>query len=193
MRNDPPARLSRLRVGVRVSLRLAGPDGPTDRIGRVLSLSDDSLAVEDRSGVCHVIPRATIRLARIVPTVARGRNPRHAPRDLLMALAHDPALAADPPDGTRTPDCWVARLCDLVDHADDTGVTSVPGTTGRARTAASGHSRGLVNGEWAALRLVTATDLQPLAAWAARRNARNVVLTSPLAPGELTALGLQAL
>lgn len=193
MRNDPPARLPGLRVGARVSLRLVSPDGPTDRVGRVLSLSDDSLAVEDRSGVRHVISRASVRFARVVPTVARGRNPRHAPPDLLVALAHDPALVDDPAADASTPACWIARLCDLVDHVDDSGVTPLPGTTDPARTAACGDSRGLVNGEWAALRLVTSAELEPLAAWAARGDARNVVLTSPLAAGELIALGLEPL
>ncbi|MDO5499740.1 MAG: hypothetical protein Q4F67_08675 [Propionibacteriaceae bacterium] len=188
MRNDPLTHLPGVRPGVRISLRIVGPDGPTDRLGLILALSDDELTVEDRRGVRHTIPRDRVRLARLVPTVARGRNPRHAPPELLTALAHDPVLG--PP--AESP-CWIARLCDLVDHLDDSEVTPLPGTPDTGTTAARNSSRGLVNGEWAAFRLADGGDLEALAAWAARRNARNVVATSPLADARLEALGLARL
>lgn len=161
-------------------MRLEGPDGATDRIGLVLAIDADTLALEDRQLTVHRIDRSQIRLAKLVPTVARGRNPRHAPTDLLRRLAADESL--EPAGGV----CWIARLCDLVDHLDDSGVHRLSPTS-----AAYADSRGLVNGEWAALSLKAAADLVPLAAWAARHNARNVVLTSPLPETDLSRLGLE--
>lgn len=182
MKPDPLHRLPHDLVGRRVSVRLQTPAGDSDRIGLVLALDAATLTLEDRAGDIHLIDRATIRLARLVPTVARGRNPRHAPADMVTALARD--LALQPFDGP----CWIARLCDLVDHLDDSGVRR-----DSASTATRGESRGLVNGEWSAFRLASATDLRPLAAWAARHNARNVVLTSRLPASTLAELGLQQL
>lgn len=180
MRTDPLNDLPEDLPGRRVSLRLESADGLTDRIGLVLSVDAATLTLQDRTGVIHPIARGAIRWARAVPTVPRGRNPRHAPAAVVTALARDPVL--EPFGGP----CWMARLCDLVDHLDDSGVRRLTATT-----ATRGDSRGLVNGEWSALRLATATDLRPLAAWAARHNARNVVLTSRLPDAELTGLGLQ--
>jgi hypothetical protein len=169
-------------------MRVETPEGTADRLGLVLALGPDHVVLEDRAGVRHRVERATVRLARRVPTVARGRNPRHAPPDLLRALAADAGLGA--PVGAP---CWIARLCDLVDHLDDTGVTPPPGHADTRGFAARDGSRGLVNGEWAAFRLVEAESLEPLAAWAARRNARNVVLTSSLPTEVLDDLGLALL
>lgn len=187
MRTDP-LQIPGLRIGRRVSLRVEGSDGPTDRIGLVVGLDDSGLTLEDRTGRRVRVARESVRLARLVPTVARGRNPRHAPAELLRALAADDDLGA--PDGAA---CWIARLCDLVDHLDDSEVAPPPGRADTRETAVRGESRGLVNGEWAALRLVEADALEPLAAWAARRNARNVVLTSPLPDRALESLGLARL
>lgn len=194
MRTDPLRKLAGLRAGVRVSLRIDGPQGPTDRIGLVLALDDDVLLVEDRAGTEHEISRSSIRLARLVPTVARGRNPRHAPPEMLLAMTKDPALGLPEAEETEgSPARWIARLSDVVDHLDDSAVVPLPSEPGTAITAACGESRGLVNGEWAAMRLVAYADLEPLAAWAARRNARNVVLTSPVPAAELRNLGLEQL
>lgn len=191
MRTDPLSALAGVRPGLRISLRMETPDGPADRIGIILGLDDHELRLEDRAGQTHRIARASVRFARLVPTVARGRNPRHASPDMLRALAHDPGLAHDP---ERTPDrCWIARLCELVDHLDDTGVSTAPGEMDTRTRAARGDSRGSVHGEWAAARLMAAADLDPLAAWAARRNARNVVLTSSLDDETLRSLGLEPL
>lgn len=178
----------KFRVGVRVSLRVTGADLPTDRVGLVVDSDDATLTLEDRSGQLHRIQRAQVTHARLVPTVARGRNPRHAPPQMLQALAADPILAA--PAGAT---CWIARLCDVVDHLDDTGVNPLPQQQSTQQYAGREQSRGLVNGEWAALRLVEADSLNLLAAWAARRSARNVVLTSPLPPRVLRELGLALL
>ncbi|WP_432559037.1 hypothetical protein [Granulicoccus sp. GXG6511] len=188
MRTDPLQNLDGLRVGVRVSLRVDTADGAADRLGLVVALDEDDITVEDRAGRVHVVGRADVRLAKLVPTVARGRNPRHAAPEVLRAMAADPRLAT-PPEA----DCWVARLSDLVDHLDDSGVTPLPGTTDTRTGAARAESRGLVNGEWAAFHLVEADSLEPLAAWAARRNARNAVLTSPLPDHVLEAVGLARL
>jgi hypothetical protein len=182
MRNDPLAALPRDLVGRRLSLRVAFPDGTADRIGLVVAQDPTTVALEQRSGAVQVIERSLIQHARIAPTVPRGRNPRHAPADLLTALAHDPSLEAFPGP------YWIARLCDLVDHLNDSGVRRPTATT-----AVRGDSRGMVNGEWAALRLATPGDLVPLAAWAARRDARNVVLTSGLPEDALLRLGLARL
>lgn len=180
MRSDPLRDLPDDLVGRRVSVRLEVPGGLTDRIGLVVAVDQAHLTLEDRTGGVQAIARRTIRSARVVPTVARGRNPHRASADLITALARDPVL--QPAEGPY----WVARLCDLVDHLDDSGVRRLTATT-----ATCGSSRGLVNGEWAALQLADAADLRPLAAWAARRNARNVVLTSALPEETLTAMGLR--
>ena len=169
-------------VGRRLSLRLALPDGPTDRIGLVLSLDATTITLEQRTGAVRTIERRHILKARVVPTVARGRDPRKAPAELLRAMAHDPSLEA------FSGPCWIARLCDLVDHLDDSGVRR-----STADTVVRGDSRGLVNGEWVALRLAAPGDLVPMAAWAARRNARNVVLTSGLPAADLLSLGVEPL
>lgn len=182
MRNDPLQALPANLAGRRLSMRVALPDGPADRIGLVLAVDAERLTLERRTGAVETIERSRIHLARLVPTVPRGRNPRHAPADQLSDLAHDPSLDAFPGP------CWIARLCDLVDHVDDSGVRRLTPTS-----AARGDSRGLVNGEWSAVRLAASADLVPLAAWAARRDARNLVLTSGLAHDVLTSLGLDEL
>ena len=179
MSTDPLTALPPALVGRRLSLRLALPEGPTDRIGLVLALDATTLTLERRNGAVEQVPREQIRLARVIPTVPRGRNPLHAPEEFLRALAHDPGLESFPGP------CWVARLGDLVDHVDDAGVRRPTATT-----AVRGESRGMLNGEWSALRLAAADDLRPLAAWAARRDARNVVLTSGLSDDDLLRLGL---
>jgi hypothetical protein len=167
-------------VGRRVSVRVAIPDGLADRIGLVLGVDALRLTLEHRTGTILTIERSGIQHARVVPTVPRGRNPRHAPADQLTALAHDPFLDAFPGP------CWIARLGDLVDHLDDSGVRRLTPTR-----ATRGDSRGLVNGEWSAVRLAAPADLVPLAAWAGRRDARNLVLTSGLPHDVLTGLGLE--
>lgn len=187
MRTDP-LQIPGLGVGTRVSLRVEEADGPADRIGLVVELDEAGLTLEDRTGRLVRVARDAVRLARLVPTVARGRNPRHAPPAALRALAADEQLGA--PAGAA---CWIARLCDLVDHLDDSGVTAPRGRADTRESAASGESRGLVNGEWAAFRLAETNALEPLAAWAARRNARNVVLTSSLPDRALEGLGLARL
>ena len=187
MRKEPLQNLPGFRTGVRISMRIVDHNGTSDRLGLVLEVDEDSVLLENRAGDRERIARATIRLAKLVPTVARGRNPRHAPREMLEALAHDPVLEA--PTGSA---CWIARLGDVVDHLNDAGVRPVPGQDTRS-AAARGASRGLVNGEWAALRLAAAEDLDALAAWAARRNARNVVVTSALSDDVLGNLGLERL
>ncbi|WP_425309916.1 hypothetical protein AADG42_14515 [Ammonicoccus fulvus] len=188
MRKDPLQNLPGFRTGVRVSMRIVDHDGAADRLGLVLEVDDDSVVVENRAGEQERIDRSTIRLAKLVPTVARGRNPRHAPRELLEALAHDAVLGA--PAGSA---CWIARLGEVVDHLDDAGVRPVPGQSDTRTAAGRGESRGLVNGEWAAVRLAAAEDFDALAAWAARRNARNVVVTSGLSEEALSNLGLERL
>lgn len=182
MRNDPLDALPADLVGCRIALRVALHDGITDRVGLVLAIDAAQLTLEQRAGIVATVERSDIRYARVIPTVPRGRNPRHAPVDHLTALAHDPSLSAFPGP------CWIARLSDLVDHLDDAGVRRLTPTT-----AARGDSRGLVNGEWSAVRLAAPADLPPLAAWAARHNARNLVLTSALPHEALTELGLERL
>lgn len=182
MRNDPLSALPVDLVGRRVSLRVALPGGPAGRMGLVLAVTPTTLTMEHRTGTVQTVERASIQYARVIPTVPRGRNPRHAPADQLTALANGPGLDAFP--GRY----WIARLCDLVDHLDDSDVHPLASTT-----AARGDSRGLVNGEWSAMRLAARSDLAPLAAWAARRNARNVVLTSGLSDETLVSLGLDPL
>lgn len=181
MRHDPLERLTGVCPGVRLSLRLATEDGLSDLIGLLLELGAEELVLEDRRGVRHTVPQDRIVHARQIPTVPRGRNPEAFAASGLYALAEDPWLAG-------AGQCWVARLADLVDHLDDSQVTPVS-----AERAERGGSRGMVNGEWAAVRLATTADLLPLAAWAARRDARNVVLTSDLPAAELTGLGLRPL
>lgn len=182
MRNDPLEALPSDLTGRRIVVRVAAPDGLTDRIGLVIALDAEQLTLERRTGVIETVERRRIRQARLVPSVPRGRNPRHAPADQLIALAHDAALNAFP--GSH----WIARLCDLVDHVDDSGVRRLTPTS-----AACGDSRGLVNGEWSAVRLAAPADLMPLAAWAARLDARNIVLTSGLPADVLAGLGLEQL
>ncbi|NNG18399.1 hypothetical protein HJ590_02200 [Naumannella sp. ID2617S] len=181
VRRDPLDHPDSVRPGCRLSLRLATPDGLTDRVGVLVSLAPGSLVLEDRTGERHTIEREQVAFARVIPTVARGRNPLAFDPGGLRALAHDAWLG-----GSGA--CWVARLADLVDHLDDSGVRQLS-----AERAIAGDSRGLVNGEWAAVRLAAVADLDPLAAWAARRTARNLVLTSPLPDAELTALALHPL
>lgn len=182
MRNDPLSALPVDLVGRRIAVRVALPDGLADRIGVVLAVDPLGLSLERRTGAVETVERSLVRHARVIPTVPRGRNPRHAPPRQLTALAHDPSLDAFPGS------CWIARLGDLVDHLDDSDVRQLTPTT-----AARADSRALVNGEWSAVRLAAPADLVPLAAWAARRDARNVVLTSRLSPDVLAHLGLEPL
>lgn len=193
MRTDPLQNLMGLRIGARVSLRSEVAGELVDRIGLVVDLDGTGLTLEDRTGREHRLTRSQIRLARLIPTVARGRNPRHAPPDLLRTMVSDPALGGPPGAAVEASECWIARLCDLVDHLDDTQVTPLPDQHDTRTAAAYATSRGMVHGEWAALRLLEAAALEPLAAWAARRDARNLVLTSPLPAGVLTGFGLQRL
>lgn len=188
MRKDPLQNLPGFRTGVRISMRTVDHRGASDRLGLVLEIDDDSVVLENRAGDRERIDRATIRLAKLVPVVARGRNPRHAPREMLESFAHDAELGAPAGSG-----CWIARLCDVVDHLDDAGVRPVPGQSDTRSAAVRGDSRGLVNGEWAAGRLAEAEDFDGLAAWAARRNARNIVVTSELPDDVLSSLGLERL
>ncbi|PFG68115.1 hypothetical protein [Enemella evansiae] len=181
VRHDPLDRLEGVRPGVRLSLRLGTGGQVTDLIGLLLSLDDLELHIEDRRGVRHTVSRGEILFARRIPTVPRGRNPLAFETGGLRALAHDGWLAG-------TGDCWVARLVDLVDHLDDSGVTAEAGDR-----VHRGESRALVNGEWVAVRLADAAALEPLAAWAARRGARNLVLTSDLPATTLAGLGLTAI
>lgn len=182
MRNDPLDALPADLLGRRIAVRVQLPDGLADRVGLVLAVDPAALTLEQRTGTVRTIDRSGIQHARVIPTVPRGRNPRHAPADQLIALAHDPWLNAFPGS------CWIARLGELVDHLDDSGVRRLTSTT-----AKRGDSRGLVNGEWSAVRLSAPADLIPLAAWAARRDARNIVLTSGLSPDLMAALGLERL
>lgn len=79
MRKDPLQNLPGFRTGVRISMRIVDHNGTSDRLGLVLEVDEDSVLLENRAGDRERIARATIRLAKLVPTVARGRNPRHAP------------------------------------------------------------------------------------------------------------------
>lgn len=151
------------RTGLRMSLRAVVDGAPGDVVGLVVALTDDAVELERRGGVRVRLARSDVTAARIVPLVARGRNPHHFDPEQVRRLAHDPLVGGHGP-------VWVGRLADLVDSLD------VPGVT-RGDPARVGASAVRVFGEWATIALARPDDLRPLAAWAARHDARNVAVT----------------
>lgn len=162
---------ARIAAGVRASVRAqveGRPSGPdpaelTDHVGIILALDASTLTLERRDGNVITLPRTGVVAARVVPLVARGRNPHHFAPDQVRRLAHDARVGGEG-------DVWVGRLSDLVDTLASPGVTD--GDPARYRSSAA-----RVFGEWATIRLASPGDLLPLAAWAARRDARNVAVT----------------
>ncbi|GAB3623562.1 hypothetical protein GCM10027418_16450 [Mariniluteicoccus endophyticus] len=166
---DPLARAG-VSIGGRASLRVTAPDGPGDIVGVVTALDDASITMRRRGGSVTTLPRAAVTAARVVPLVARGRNPHHFARDQVCRLAHDETVGG-------AGDVWVGRLAELVSSLDDSGVSTSDGL------ARHGSSAARVFGEWAAMRLEDPDDLAALGAWAALHDARNVAVTGPGATG----------
>ncbi|GAB3698732.1 hypothetical protein GCM10028815_03530 [Mariniluteicoccus flavus] len=137
----------------------------SDVVGLVTGLDEAVVVLERRGGTVVTIARGDVVAARVVPLVARGRNPRHFDPDQVRELAHDAGVGGSGP-------VWVGRLAELVTSLDTVGV--VDGDPAR-----SGGSVARVFGEWAAVRLEAPEDLPGLAAWAARHDARNIAVTGP--------------
>lgn len=158
-----PIERNHVTVGERISLLRAAAEGPSDGIGVVEELTETAVVLMRRDGTRMTVPRAEIRTVRRVPLVARGRNPHHFDPELVRQMAHDERGGGSGP-------VRIARLCDLIDSLDVTGVSD-------GDPARCGASTARVFGEWAAIHLADPADLAPLGAWAARRNARNVAIT----------------
>lgn len=148
----------RLSAGERVSLRRRLSDDTLgDLVGFVLTADTAAVTLLDRRGVEHRVARADVVAARIVG-VARGRDPRRAPRDLLDALAAEAGVSGR---------VFVARISDLL--AGRRPPATVPSERG-CIAVEGGVAR--CQGEW-----VTApagADLIEVAWWATRQDARSM-------------------
>lgn len=155
------------RVSVRV--RIQESPGATDIVGRVIVAGSGSLILEDRRGRQTEVRTDAVLAARKVPAISRGRNPAYADPTRLQEL-----LGAE--------QVWTARLCDVVDPAELLQQRPVIVSPSDDRSARFGDSRAELTGEWVLLHLTGPDDFAPLAAWAVRRDARNVAADAPL-PG----------
>ncbi|WP_026927768.1 hypothetical protein [Granulicoccus phenolivorans] len=157
------------RISVRV--RIPEPPGASDIIGRVLTVTPAAVLLEDRRGRQTEVRSEQVIAARKVPAIARGRNPAYADPARLREL-----LGVE--------EAWAARLCDVVDPAGLLGQRPV--LLDGERVARFGDSRAEVTGEWVLMHLAEAEDFAPLAAWAVRRDARNVAADTPIPDPPLT-------
>lgn len=153
---EPP-----LRVGERVSLRVADDDGRRELIGFVTALSDEAVGVVDRRGTDHVEPRARVDAARRV-AVALGRRPEATPRALLDALAARAEASGTP---------WVARISALLEHE-----APPQGVPAWGEWASFGDVRARFEGEWVTLPAAPLTTVVDAAWWGTRMGARSVLL-----------------
>lgn len=161
--------------GERVSLRRVRPDGePGDLIGFVLAADADGLRLRDRRGTVHEVAWADVRALRTVG-VARGRDPRRAPREELDRLADAAGVAGA---------AFVARVSDLLDPRSPT----VPDAWGEPPPCPA-----VLAGEW--VTTGDCHDLIALARWATRQDARSIQVRTddPTAIAELLRLGFTAL
>lgn len=168
-----------LRVGERVSLHVAGPDGGADVLGFVTGLDAAGLDVVDRRGATHRVARDAVRAGKKM-AVALGRNPLKTPRDLLDALACRAAASGA---------VYVARISDLL-----AGLQPPAEVAPWGEWASFGGTRARFENEW-----VTLADASPDAAraaawWATRMGARSVQVRTddPAVAAQLTAAGFAA-
>lgn len=162
---DPVDALSPpLRVGERVSLRVAADDGVREVIGFVTALTPAQISLVDRRGTDHDLPRGAVVALRRVD-VALGRRPDAAPRDLLDALASRAGVAGTP---------WVARISDLL--AGRTPPAAVPA---RGEWATFDGVRARFEGEWVTLAAAPLSAVTDAAWWATRMGARSVQVRLP--------------
>nr|NLI50705.1 hypothetical protein [Propionibacterium sp.] len=169
-----------LRAGERVTLLAATDAGPAEVLGFVTAVDAETLAVLDRRGTSHRVPRAAVRAAKRLG-VARGRDPLATPRRLLDDLAARAGASGTP---------YVARISDLLAGLEPPA--AVP-PWGPVAEFAGVVAR--CEGEW-----VTLTDAGPDAArqaawWATRMGARSVQVRTddPAVAAELTAAGFRPL
>lgn len=145
-------------VGSRVSVAVAGTP-MTEAIGFVTALSATSVAILDQHGVTHTVERSTLVGARLVP-LARGRNPLHAPLDLLDALAHRVDASGQP---------HVIRISELL-----AGTSMPDALPGWGPVATIGGHAARVEGEWVTLGGGSPQVWVTAAWWATRMGARSV-------------------
>lgn len=155
------SQLRRLRPGQRVSLRRRLSDGEGDLVGFVLRT--DPFVLVDRHGREHRLRTADVLVLRVIE-VARGRNPEHAPADLLDELAERAGVAGTPE---------LLRISDLVAGREPPAEV-FPGRG----TWTDGVHHARVEGEWLTTD-ATGELLVALAWWATRQDARSIQLRVP--------------
>lgn len=160
-----------LAVGERVSLLVAGEQGPAEVLGFVTALDAHAVGVVDRRGLEHLVPRERVRAIRRV-AVALGRRPESAPRDLLDGLADRAGASGD---------CWVGRISTLLEGR--TPPVSVPPW---GEWATFGDARARFEGEWVTLSSAPEDVVVAAAWWATRMGARSVQVRGDSAPEGFT-------
>lgn len=157
---DPVDRLlPGLHVGERVTLLATTDAGPAEVLGFVTAVDADALAVLDRHGSTHRVPRAGVRAGRRLG-MALGRNPLTTPRRLLDDLAGRAGAVGTP---------YLTRISDLLSGLEPPAAVPPWGPV-----ATFGGVAARCEGEW-----VTLPDAGPDAAraaawWATRMGARSV-------------------
>lgn len=165
-----------LRVGERVSIRVASDAGAREVIGFVTGLDAERVDVLDRRGTTHAVARASVAAVRRVG-VAPGRDPVSTPRDLLDRLAARAGASGTP---------WVARISHLL--ADREPPEVVPDWGEWADVAGR---RARFEGEWVTLADAGADTCVAAAWWATRMGARSVQVRTgdPVLAAELSTAG----
>lgn len=163
-----------LHPGERVSLLARSDDALREVIGFITTLSNDAIAVVDRTGVEHEVRRADIEALRRVG-VALGRRPEATPRDLLDGLAERAGVVGV---------CWVGRISALLEGR--TPPAAVPAWGERA-TFDGAPAR--FEGEWVTLASASDDIVVAAAWWATRMGARSVQVRGDAAPAGFTRLG----
>lgn len=125
-----------LRRGERVSIRAIEDGAPTDIIGFVTGITPDQLAIVDRRGATHVVPRSSVAAGKRVGA-ARGRDPFATPAALL-----DDLVGRAGASGTT----WLMRLSALLDGRDAPADVPAPGEW--ASFGPDGRFRARFEGEW---------------------------------------------
>ncbi len=148
-----------LRVGERVSLLAVTDAGPAEALGFVTELDADALAVVDRHGTTHRLPRAGVRAGKRM-AVALGRNPLTTPRRVLDDLAARAGASGTP---------YVVRISDLL-----AGLEPPAAVPPWGQVAAFGGVEARFEGEWVTLPAAGPDAARAAAWWATRMGARSV-------------------
>jgi hypothetical protein len=167
-----------LRIGERVSLLASTDAGPTEALGFVTELDAATLAVVDRHGTTHRLPRSGLRAGKRMG-VALGRNPLTTPRALLDTLAARAGASGTP---------YLTRISDLLAGLEPPATVPPWGPV-----AEFGGAVARCEGEWVTLPGVGPDAARAAAWWATRMGARSIQVRTddPALAARLTAAGFR--